>query len=83
MPRKTTQHYGALDMQISPKVWVLISFDLLAKAHYADLHGPALKENLSKDFDAFLRDRAKLVVTAMELLASGASPSIEAVWSAQ
>jgi hypothetical protein len=60
----------------------LISFDLLSKAHYAGLHGPALKEKLSKDFGDFLQDRAKLVVTAMELLASGASPSIEAIWSA-
>jgi hypothetical protein len=57
----------------------LISFDLLSKAQYADLDGAALKEKLTKDFDEFLRDRAGLVVTAMEFLASGGSPSIEAL----
>jgi hypothetical protein len=55
----------------------LISFDLLSKAQYANLDGAALKEKLTKDFDEFLRDRAGLVVTAMEFLASGGSPSIE------
>lgn len=59
----------------------LISFDLLSKAHYADLEGAALKEKLAKDFDEFLRDRARLVVAAMESLAAGANPSIEALWS--
>ncbi len=57
----------------------LISFDLLLKAQYADLDGAALKEKLTKDFDEFMRDRAGLVVTAMEFLASGGSPSIEAL----
>jgi hypothetical protein len=57
----------------------LISFDLLSKAQYADLNGAALKEKLTKDFDEFMRDRAGLVVTAMEFLASGGSPSIEAL----
>ncbi|WP_213286694.1 DUF262 domain-containing protein [Bradyrhizobium sp. sGM-13] len=61
----------------------LISFDLLSNAHYADLQGAALKEKLSKDFDDFLRDRANLVVAAMESLAAGASPSIEALWSSR
>lgn len=57
----------------------LISFDLLSKAQYADLDGAALKEKLTKDFDDFMRDRAGLVVTAMEFLTSGGSPSIEAL----
>lgn len=61
----------------------LISFDLLSKAHYEHLAGPELKEKLAKDFFEFLHDRAKLVATAIELLASGASPTIDAVWSAQ
>ncbi|MBR1240290.1 DUF262 domain-containing protein [Bradyrhizobium sp. AUGA SZCCT0274] len=59
----------------------LISFDLLSKAHYADLEGTALKEKLAQDFEDFLRDRARLVVAAMESLAAGANPSIEALWS--
>lgn len=58
-----------------------ISFDLLSKAHCADLGGAALKEKLTKDFDRFLRDRASLIVAAMESLAAEASPSIEALWS--
>ena len=59
----------------------LIPYDLLSKAHYANLQGTALKEQLDKDFTAFLRQRAQLIVKAVELLASGASPSIEAVWA--
>lgn len=59
----------------------LISFKLLSKAHYADLHGPLLKEKLKVDFEGFLRDRASLVVAAMESLAAGGHPSIEALWS--
>lgn len=58
----------------------LISFKLLSKAHYADLEGQALKDMLAKDFDEFLRDRARLVVVAVQALASGVSPSVEAVW---
>jgi hypothetical protein len=59
----------------------LISFDLLSKAHDADLQGAALKEKLAKDFDDFLRDRARVVVAAMNSLAAGAGPSIEVLWS--
>ncbi|MDI9846727.1 DUF262 domain-containing protein [Rhodoblastus sp. 17X3] len=59
----------------------LISFKLLSEAHYAGLHGEALRDKLAKDFDAFLRDRAGRIIAAMELLATGGSPSIEALWS--
>lgn len=59
----------------------LISYDLLSKAHYAGLEGDELREKLSKDFDNFLRYRAKLVVQAMGHLTAGSSPSVEAIWS--
>ena len=59
----------------------LISFKLLSEAHYAGLQGAALREKLAKDFDVFLRDRAGRIIAAMELLAAGDSPSIEALWS--
>ena len=59
----------------------LISFKLLSKAHYAALEGQALKDVLAKDFEEFLRDRARLVVVAINALASGVSPSVEVVWS--
>ena len=60
----------------------LISFDLLSKAHYAGLGGASLKQKLSDDFSEFLRDRAKLVVAAMDSLTAGTSPSLDALWSA-
>ena len=60
----------------------LISFDLLSKAHYANLDGPSLKQKLAEDFNGFLRDRAKLVVAAMASLTAGNSPSLETLWSA-
>ena len=60
----------------------LISFDLLSKAHYANLDGPSLKRKLAEDFNGFLRDRAKLVVAAMASLTAGNSPSLETLWSA-
>jgi hypothetical protein len=60
----------------------LISFDLLSKAHYANLDGASLKQKLAEDFNGFLRDRAKLVVAAMDSLTAGNSPSLEALWSA-
>ena len=60
----------------------LISFDLLSKAHYAGLGGASLKQKLSDDFSEFLRDRAKLVVAAMDSLTAGNSPSLDALWSA-
>lgn len=60
----------------------LISFDLLSKAHYANLDGASLKQKLAEDFNSFLRDRAKLVVAAMASLTAGNSPSLETLWSA-
>ncbi|MBP6421396.1 MAG: DUF262 domain-containing protein [Propionivibrio sp.] len=60
----------------------LISFDLLSKAHYANLDGASLKQKLVEDFNGFLRDRAKLVVAAMASLTAGNSPSLESLWSA-
>lgn len=59
----------------------LISYDLLAKAHYAGLEGEALKQKLSEDFNSFLRDRAGLVVAAMKQLTAGNSPSLEGLWA--
>lgn len=60
----------------------LISFDLLSKAHYANVDGASLKQKLIEDFNSFLRDRAKLVVAAMASLTEGNSPSLETLWSA-
>jgi hypothetical protein len=60
----------------------LISFDLLSKAHYANLDEVSFKQKLTKDFNGFLRDRAKLVVAAMNALTAGNSPTLEALWSA-
>ncbi|MBX3589938.1 MAG: DUF262 domain-containing protein [Burkholderiaceae bacterium] len=59
----------------------LISFELLSKGHYADLNGEALKKKLSDDFSEFLRDRAQLVVSAMEALVNGNSPTVDALWT--
>jgi len=60
----------------------LISFDLLSKAHYANLDEASFKKKLTEDFNGFLRDRAKLVVAAMNALTTGNSPTLEALWSA-
>lgn len=60
----------------------LISFDLLAKAHYATLSNSELKQSLENDFKAFLQDRAELVVAAMSSLAEGNTPSLDALWRA-
>lgn len=60
----------------------LISYDLLSKAHYAGLEGTGFKERVGADFDEFLRDRAKLVVSAMTLLTEGKTPSLDALWAA-
>jgi hypothetical protein len=51
----------------------LIDYDLVAKASYAGLQGPALAAKLKPEFDAFLRARAVLVHRAIELLAAGQS----------
>lgn len=59
----------------------LISFDLLSKAHYADMEGAAFKQKLAADFNKFLRDRANLVVAAMTSLVEGNSPTLETLWS--
>lgn len=59
----------------------LISFDLLSKAHYANLDEASFKKKLTEDFNGFLRDRAKLVVAAMNALTTGNSPTLEALWS--
>jgi hypothetical protein len=59
----------------------LISFDLLSKAHYADLEGTAFKQKLAADFNEFLRDRANIVVAAMNILTEGNSPTLEGLWS--
>lgn len=59
----------------------LISFDLLSKAHYANVSGEALKQQLACDFDVFMRDRAKLVVSAMKELVEGNSPTLASLWA--
>ena len=58
----------------------LISFDLLEKAHYTGLSGDALKEKLSVDFEDFMRDRAKRVIAAMNILTEGDEPVLEKLW---
>ncbi len=59
----------------------LIAFDLLSKGGYAGLEGAALAQRLNGDFDAFLRDRAKLVETAMLTLADGGSLTLDGLWA--
>ncbi|WP_417477291.1 GmrSD restriction endonuclease domain-containing protein [Maricaulis sp.] len=59
----------------------LISYDQLSKAHYAQLGGDALEVMLSTDFNTFLRDRADLMMVAIEELAAGGKPSLDAVWA--
>jgi len=59
----------------------LISFDLLAKAHYAGLKDTELKVKLEIDFNTFLRDRAQLVIEAMKILTEGNTPSLDVLWA--
>lgn len=59
----------------------LISFDLLSKAHYAELDGANLKQKLDSDFSEFLRERATLVVSAMDELTKGNSPTADSIWA--
>ena len=59
----------------------LISFNLLSKACYAEMDKQELESKLAQDFEEFLRHRAKLVVVAINALAAGASPSVDALWS--
>lgn len=58
----------------------LIDYDLLAKDEYKGLAGDALKTKLQGDFDAFLRDRAERVFTAMQALVAGDAPTLDAIW---
>lgn len=60
----------------------LISYELLSKAHYTAIDGAAFKQKLTDDFNRFLRDRADLVVAAMGELATGNSPTLDALWAA-
>ena len=59
----------------------LISYDLLSKAHYSGIDGVEFKQKLEADFNEFLRDRANLVVVAMESLTEGNSPALETLWA--
>lgn len=61
----------------------LISYDHLTQAHYASLRNDELKQKVNKDFNAFLRSRAELVIAAMNELTAGNSPTLEALWVAQ
>ena len=60
----------------------LISYDLLSKAHYAGLTGDDFVARVRADFDAFLRNRAELVVKAMTLLTEGEAPTVDGLWKA-
>lgn len=59
----------------------LIPYEIFLNAKYSNLQEAALKEKLTKDFNAFLRARAQLVAKAVEMLASGANPTLDAVWA--
>lgn len=59
----------------------LIDFDLLSKGHYAGLEGAAFEQKLGDDFNAFLRDRAKLIAAAMTLLADGSTLTLDGLWA--
>jgi hypothetical protein len=59
----------------------LIAFELLSKGGYAGLEGTVLAHRLGGDFNAFLRDRAKLVETAMSTLADGGSLTLDGLWA--
>lgn len=63
----------------------LIDFDLLATAKYSDVEGKpvtgaALHRILTKDFDAFLSLRARLVAAMANRLSRGDQPTIDDVW---
>ena len=59
----------------------LISFDLLSKAHYADMDSAVFKKKLNDDFSEFLRDRADLLVAAMHALTEGLNPTLDTLWA--
>lgn len=60
----------------------LISFDLLFRANYEGMEGDEFKQKLAADFNNFLRDRANLVVAAMNSLTEGNSLALETLWTA-
>jgi hypothetical protein len=60
----------------------LISYDQLSGATYQGKSGAKLRKQVKADFDEFLSDRAQLVLDAMNELASGNSPTLDALWSA-
>lgn len=60
----------------------LIAFEDLSEAHYEGLVGDNLKSALEKDFQKFLRHRAKLVVAAVNALADGKKLTLEKLWMA-
>ena len=53
----------------------LLDFNTLANASYKGLEGQELVAKLKPEFEAFLRDRAKLFHSAVSLLAQGKSVS--------
>jgi hypothetical protein len=57
----------------------LIDFDLLAKAKYTGLTGEALTAKLKPEFDCFLRNRAKLVESAVWMLAQGKATTVDSI----
>ena len=59
----------------------LIDVDLLSQAHYQGLQGESLRLKLTTDFENFKRNRAALVVAAMNALVAGQRPSLEGVWA--
>jgi hypothetical protein len=57
----------------------LLDFDLLSKATYKTLPGNQLVSALKPDFEAFLRERARLVYAAASLLADGKQVGVETI----
>ena len=60
----------------------LVSYELLSSKHYQGLEGEILRSKLQDDFNAFMRNRARLVKRAVEQLAMGEQPSLHSIWSA-
>lgn len=58
----------------------LISYELLAKAHYGSASGTALASLVTPDFEAFMRDRSTRIAAAAVALANGEQPSLDAIW---
>jgi hypothetical protein len=57
----------------------LLDFDLLSKATYKTLPNNQLLSALKPDFEAFLRERARLVHAAASLLAEGKQVGVETI----